>query len=548
MQSPDFPQLPLASRLFAATAGTTGPAFFAAMARSLAENLGTRWAFLGELVGPGRMRSLAGFGDGKPMPVFEYDLAGTPCEEVLSMRACAYPRDVADLFPGDAMLGDMGIASYFGIPVPGSDGKSLGILVALHDAPKFDCEDHATLLELFALRVGAELERVRMQTQLLHTQKLESLGLLAGGIAHDFNNLLVGIVGNVELALAKAVDAEQHTLLRSALGASHSAADLTRQLLIYAGRTERHTEVLALEPLVRETVQMLAHLLGKRSNLTVQASADLPPVAGDPAQLRQIVMNLVTNANEALQGQTGRVDVSITLATAHSPQFAACRIRAADFAPGAPHLALRVADTGIGMSPETLARVFDPFFTTKPTGRGLGMAAMLGILHTHHGAIAIDTEPGCGTAVTVFLPASDAPCSQAQTAAPSANRKRFQGERILVVDDDPMVMATIVRVLTGFGCAVVEATLGEAAVRLLADPAQTFAAAIIDQSMPAMSGSEVVLTVRSRGVRTPILLTTGRASDAQIATLPADAITGVLHKPWTVDQLATALASTLQRH
>ena len=254
-------------------------------------------------------------------------------------------------------------------------------------------------------RKSAENKRLQLERQMQETQKLESLGVLAGGIAHDFNNLLTVILGNASLALDElpptsaagdSLKAIEHTALR--------AAELCRQMLAYSGKGRFVIESIPLGALIRDMVSLLKASISKKAMLHLNLAESLPPLRGDPSQIRQIVMNLVINASEALGDHAG----TITLATGlldESPEPLAGVHFGEPLAQG-PYVWLEVSDTGCGMDPETRRRIFEPFFTTKFTGRGLGLSAVLGIVRGHQGALKVQSEPGKGTTFKVLFPAA----------------------------------------------------------------------------------------------------------------------------------------------
>src|SRR5215831_5148079 len=248
-------------------------------------------------------------------------------------------------------------------------------------------------------------ERRHLEEQLRHAQKLESLGILAGGVAHDFNNLLTGILGNASLAMdSVSPHSEVRAMLQGIIKSAERAADLTRQLLAYAGKGKFVIDKIDVSALVRDISELLRSSVPRSVELDLHLSNDLPYVEGDPTQIQQLVMNLILNAVEATGERKGAVRVftrfrHVTLRDVTS------RYRPDAPQPGA-YVEIEVSDTGCGMSPEVEAQIFDPFFTTKFTGRGLGLAAALGIVRGHKGAIRVDTRPGAGSTFSVLLPAA----------------------------------------------------------------------------------------------------------------------------------------------
>ncbi|MES1167797.1 MAG: ATP-binding protein, partial [Oleiharenicola lentus] len=246
-------------------------------------------------------------------------------------------------------------------------------------------------------RKAGEEQKLQLERRLLESQKLESLGVLAGGIAHDFNNILTAILGNASLVnLELPADHLVRPQLRQIEQAARRASDLCAQMLAYAGKTAFITTPVSLSTLVRETTALLEVTVGRRARLELQVTPDLPAVLGDATQLRQIVMNLVINAADAIGERTGGIIVIQTSVHDLTAEYLAGAVQSPSLAAGR-YVGLQVSDNGSGMNPEVLARIFEPFFTTKFSGRGLGLAAAVGIVQSHHGALFVESTPGQGT-------------------------------------------------------------------------------------------------------------------------------------------------------
>jgi two-component system, cell cycle sensor histidine kinase and response regulator CckA len=394
--------------------------------------------------------------------------------------------------------------------------------------------------------VEAAEARARLESQVHHAQKLESLGLLAGGIAHDFNNLLVGVLSNASLAL---LDLDDHAPARQVVleieRTAQRAADLTRQLLAYSGKGRFVVEPLQLSALAAEMAQLLRTVVSKDAALELELDDALPLMLGDSTQLRQVIMNLTTNASDALQGRHGRIVVrtrrhdGVQLA-ADALHFGTDATREADA------VCLEVVDTGIGMTRETAERIFDPFFSTKFTGRGLGLAATLGIVRGHQGAISVESAPGRGTRFVLRFPVTAALGAAASPAiAPAPDRHRG---RVLVVDDDSVVRGVATALLTRRGFEVVSADCGQAALdRLSATPVDV-RFVLLDLTMPGLTGIEVLQQLRAheRAVArppVPVFLMSGY-SEQEVTSGAGDvAIAGFLQKPFTIADVDTLLAT-----
>jgi PAS domain S-box-containing protein len=374
-------------------------------------------------------------------------------------------------------------------------------------------------------------ERKRFEDKLRQTQKLESLGVLAGGIAHDFNNLLVTILGNASFAKSIAgSDPRLGPLLEQIELGAQRAAELTRQMLDYSGEGKLKVERLDLAGAVREMAKLLAALIPKQVELHYQFQEGLPVVEVDATQIRQVLMNLITNAAESMGDRAGRVVIALEqrfLPEAELDAYEHHSLKAGNF------VVLSVKDMGSGMSEETRRKVFDPFFTTKFQGRGLGMAAVLGIVRGHNGAIRIDSQEGEGTEVRVLLPAREA-----ISVAPTA------GERgtVLIVDDDQGVLAIVRRVLSASGYRVLTAANGVEGVACFEQHRSEIRLVLMDMTMPQMNGLDALQQIRKLDSGVPILLSSGYGASAAVHS---SEFSGVLMKPYSFAELLSAVEENL---
>jgi PAS domain S-box-containing protein len=391
----------------------------------------------------------------------------------------------------------------------------------------------------------AEAERRRLELQMQHAQKLESLGVLAGGIAHDFNNLLVGMLGNASLAL---MDVPPGLPARRAIEdierAAQRAAELTRQLLAYSGKGRFVIEPVDLSRLVEDMTSLLRAALSKKAELSLDLRRALPSVEADATQLRQVVMNLLVNASDAIGDEPGTIAIRTGVQRVDA-LYRATLLDGAQLLDG-DHVFVDVADTGTGMDEATLARIFDPFFTTKFTGRGLGLAATLGIVRGHKGAIKVYSEPGRGSTFRVLLPAgAGAPVSDADRPA----FEGWQGEgTVLVVDDEPAVRAVTRSLLERRGFRVVEAADGEEGVqRFLAAP-DAFRLVLLDLTMPKLDGEETFRRMRQLAPGVKVLLMSGYNQQNVTSQFVGKGLAGFLQKPFRAAELYAAVARVLVPH
>ena len=383
--------------------------------------------------------------------------------------------------------------------------------------------------------------RKQVEEKLLQAQKLESLGILAGGIAHDFNNLLTGILGNASL-LADELHAhpEARRLAQSAIEAAQQAAHLTRQMLAYSGRSRFVTERINCSQQVRAITSLLAASIPKNVVLQQELADGLPAIEADAGQLQQLIMNLVINGAEAVGAVPGSVTVS-TRVEQVSEEFLARATFVGDVSPGA-YVLFEVRDTGCGMDDATVARIFDPFFTTKFTGRGLGLAAVLGIVRGHKGAINVRSRPGGGTTFQVLFPAAR---GEAHAPTPSTAEPAAVGRgTILVVDGEEIVRCTAKFALERYGYRVLLASDGREALETFARRSGDVSLVLLDITMPSMDGEATFRELRKIRPDAAVLGSSGY-SEAEALARFGDGLSGFIQKPYTAERLAQKVQSCL---
>jgi signal transduction histidine kinase len=390
--------------------------------------------------------------------------------------------------------------------------------------------------------------RLRLERKLLEAQKLESLGLLAGGIAHDFNNLLAGIGGNAALCRMKLIPSSPlHEHLHKIQTTCHRAAELCKQMLAYAGKGKFQVVPLDLSALVSETTRLLHTTANKKAEIKLELTPELPAVLADPSQLQQIVMNLVSNAADAIGNCPGEIRLKTGTMWAGRSDFAS-----AVHAPNLPegdYVWLEVEDNGCGMPAEILARIFDPFFTTKVASRGVGLAAVLGIVRGHHGALLVESSPGKGSVFRLLFPASACTVQEPQVRdgamAPQPTKWRGSG-KVLVVDDEEVVRKVLAALLQEFGFDPVEAPDGRAALSLCAAGKETFRLVLLDLTMPLMDGSETLTALRRIYPGLPVVFMSGYSEQEASVRVGDDTRSVFLQKPFLPNQLKQKLWSILQ--
>jgi PAS domain S-box-containing protein len=388
-------------------------------------------------------------------------------------------------------------------------------------------------------RRRAEARERELERGVQQAQKLESLGVLAGGMAHDFNNLLVAILGNTELALDELpADAPVRESLEQIQLAAKRAADLTQQMLAYSGRGRFAIERVDLNRVVADTTRLLASSVSRRIALETSLAAELPLVDGDPTQLGQVVMNLVLNAAEAIGEAEGRIHVTTETRSVTREQLAASLA-----APGVSEgrfVALRVADDGPGMDPGIRGRIFEPFFTTKFAGRGLGLAASLGIVRAHRGALRVDSRPGAGSTFEAWLPIASG-AAAVDAAEPAALEAKPRSGVVLVADDEDMVRSLAQRILEGAGYAVIVARDGREALERFAERPQEIVCVLLDSTMPGLGGVEACREIRRLDPDARVLLTSGWGEEEMSRRVSAEGLAGFVRKPYARSELLAAV-------
>jgi PAS domain S-box-containing protein len=374
-----------------------------------------------------------------------------------------------------------------------------------------------------------------------HAQKLESLGVLAGGIAHDFNNLLTAILGSASLIMD---DLPQGSPLRpyadNVISASERASQLTRQMLAYSGRGHFIVEPLDLVVQVREIVHLLEASVTSKVELVLDLQSSGVLIEADPSQIQQLVMNLVINGAEAMESNGGRVVVSTRIQELDA-QFVMDNLAGDEVEPGT-FVLLEVQDAGQGMDQSTIARIFDPFFTTKFTGRGLGLAAVLGIVRGHRGAIKVYSNPGKGTSFKVYLPVIKGQL----TAKPPSLLMDYRGSAtVLIVDDEESVQRLGSATLERYGYRVLLASDGKQALDVFRAAATEISLVLLDMTMPLMSGEETLNQLKKLRPSLRVIASSGY-SEVEALRHFGTGITSFLQKPYRAADLAEKVKLALQ--
>jgi PAS domain S-box-containing protein len=471
-------------------------------------------------------------------PILRPDGTLMPDEEMACRRALVEQRLVRDV--------EMGIQR--------PEGEITWVSATATPLPVAGYGAVATFMDVTA-RKRDEQERLDLERQLLHSQKMESLGVLAGGVAHDFNNLLAAILGNLDLALLDLDEVSPvRPLVADAMQATRRAADLTRQMLAYSGKGRFIVSALDLSDLVRENAHILRTAIARTATLALNLAPSVPPIAADAGQIQQVVMNLITNASEALQEAPGTVSLSTGMADCDARELAHSLIEEKP-APGR-YVWLEVADSGCGMDAETRSRIFEPFFSTKAAGRGLGMAAILGIVRGHRGAIMIDSSPGQGTRVRVMFPAADiavmpdwAASSQGELPSPASGPAdpSIRLGTILVVDDEEMILRLSRQLVNRLGYDVLTAADGEEALRVFQHHGERIVCVLLDLTIPKLDGISTLAELRRLRPGIPVILCSGYSEQTAARRLSQAEPSGFIQKPYRLGDLQAELERVLSR-
>ncbi|MFT3922759.1 MAG: response regulator [Myxococcales bacterium] len=436
----------------------------------------------------------------------------------------------------------------FELPLLHADGRNVWTRIeasALNDERGPAWGFLLTVVDIGELKQG-ERERELVQARTLEAQKHDSLGILAGGIAHDFNNLLAVIIGQIEIVTADSrFDSRASNALASAISAAQRAAGLTRQLLDYAGRSQLQERAIMLDERARELLRNTRDSLP--SNVRIELAVDAPldlTLRGDPDRIQQSLSHLVTNAVESYNGNPGTVFIHVgrkhfapgLVDDAHPPE----PIKGGDY------VFVEVRDQGFGMSPATLARVFEPFFTTKTSGRGLGLAACMGVAKSHGGFLTAQSELYRGSTFRMYLPFAQV---RQETVMHMADASAERGKlplKVLVVDDEPMIRTFARSMLEMEGYHVEDAASGAEALEILRSRLPEIGGVLLDLSMPGMDGSVVLSTLRTFAPDLPVVIQTGYSAEATAQRMAQWRVRGVLQKPYRANQLLESISSMFQ--
>jgi len=441
------------------------------------------------------------------------------------------------------LLGRQGFFRDVEVKGRARDGRMLSLLISGEPIELDDVPCVVTFLRDLTEQQLAEKARLELERRALQAQKLEALGTLAGGIAHDFNNILGAIVAYAELMR---LDAEDPAQVRNHVvelqRAGNRAKELIQQILSFGRQQKQERRPIRIELAIREAVKLLRSTLPTTIQIDVQIAGEPPIVLADLTQIHQVLLNLGTNAAHAMSGKNGQLTIRLDAVEVD-----------AELAERRPGLQLRkyarlsVADTGSGMSPETLKRIYEPFFTTKGPGEGtgLGLAVIHGIVQEHEGLIAVDSEPGKGTRFELFFPEHSV--DLADERQPSAELLRGNGESVLFVDDEVVLCSSVARLLERLGYRVTVCSKPSDAVNLLRQSPAAFDVVLTDLTMPQLTGLDVAREVHDIDPHKPVLVMTGFSGSFSSDSLRSLGIYDLVAKPLSAQALSAAVAAALGR-
>ena len=427
------------------------------------------------------------------------------------------------------------------------DGSEFPVEIGLNPVRSGEgTEIIVTVIDISSRR-KLEHERYEFESKIQHTQKLESLGVLAGGIAHDFNNILTGVLGNAELALMNLPkNSVASRYIEHILEASHRAAELCNQMLAYSGKNKFIQKPFSLNEIIESTSELVQASVSKRAIMKFSLTEDLPSIVGDPTQIRQVIMNLVINASEAITQKNGLITIATGLMDYNPVSFFGFTPYDSDV-PAGRYIYMTVSDNGQGIDPAVMQKIFEPFFTTKFTGRGLGLAAVLGIMRGHGGTIRIYSELGKGTTFRILFPYEHTEAELEQEGAVDLVFHFAKTGNVLIIDDEKGVHQVIGDTLKRGGFSILSAFDGREGLRIIETSNNDIVLVILDLTMPFMNGDEVYRKLREIDTKVPVIITSGYSEDEICSQFVGRGIDGFLHKPVSPSMLLTLVREVLEK-
>ncbi|MFZ5775563.1 MAG: response regulator [Thermodesulfobacteriota bacterium] len=528
--------------------GTTGDECFDRILEGLRDLLDADCGVLGVLEG-GQVHTLSCYIGGEKRPNTSFPLVeNSPCGLVVAKGYQCFPKDVGSYFPDHRMLAEFRAEGYAGIPLRNTRQQVVGTLCVTSSKPMRPPSRLREIMEIVAAKAASEIERRRadeerrqLEAQLRQSQKMEAIGALAGGIAHDFNNILAAILGYTELAKEELEAREDcrdaSSYLGEVLQASLRAKGLVQQILAFSRKEELQRKKINPRLVVEEALKLLRATLPTTVAINHEFAEDCWPVLADHNQLHQVLLNLCTNANHAMEENGGTLTVRLDNTVLSTEAARKLGLMAGEY------LRLQVADTGKGMARQVMERIFDPYFTTKEQGKGAGMGLSVvhGIVKSHNGAIDVQSQEGKGSTFSVYLPrAAGKPVEQADpaTGCPEAGKGN---ERLMVVDDESAIVQFEKIALEQMGYRISVFTDPEEALRVFSCAPTAFDLVITDQTMPKLPGSELCKALLAIRPDIPIILCSGYSSQVSEGDAARLGARRYLMKPVSVKVLAGSI-------
>lgn len=469
-------------------------------------------------------------------------LVGTNCTKWFPDEAGDYYKDDQEVM--STRIPRLGITEKFQVE---GDTKHW---ISTDKFPHFDDDGNVDGILVFIRDVTAESkaeqERLELEAQIRHAQKLEGIGVLAMGVAHDFNNHLMSIVGNTDLALNLIEEhSDAKVFLDNIIKSATLASDVCNQLLTYAGKQKANLSACYLSDIILEVEDLLRVSTSKKTKLILELTQQLPAVNVDASQIKQILMNLVTNASDAIDNRSGEIYLSTGILYCDEIELSRS-ITSDTLVPGV-YCFVRVRDTGSGMSKSVLDQIFQPFYTTKNYGRGLGLATVLGTLRTHKGAINVSSEVSVGSTIELLFPTSEK-MPENQQSINRLSMKPQQGTLVLVVDDDESVRCLLEAILGNAGYSVITAADGQMAIDIFDKSCEDINAVVLDFGMPGLNGAEVFTLMNQRKPGIPILFSSGNTDQIFLKDFMPEMPITCIKKPYRSSDLLDKLGKLLQGH
>lgn len=532
--------------LVESTVGHIDQDFFDNLVNKLGQMLGCKCTIVSMITGPSSLKTLAMKLDDKTIESYSYELAGTPCNETIQKGFCYYPENLCHFFPGDFELIKIKAVGYVGTPIIGSSGETIGVLCAISRSRLELPPNTESTMSILAARTAAEIERIeneressQLALKLQQTQKMEAIGTLAGGIAHDFNNILSIILGYTEMAMNdRSPDSSYSQNLENVLQAGNRAKDLVHQILAFSRQAQVEKAPLKPQTVLKEALKMLRSSLPTTIEIQEDISKNCGSINADSTQFHQIIMNLCTNAFQAMEKTGGILKLSLKTADTIPEELLEDTCNT-----DTTYIELSCSDTGEGISPQALNKIFEPFFTTKEKGKGTGMglAITYGIVKESGGIITVDSQPDKGTTFRIFLPQINQPAhtTSPETAAINGN------ERILFVDDEKALADVGKYILEDLGYNVTCKQGSFEALEAFRNQPDAFDLVITDQTMPSMTGLELSQTILQIRPDMPIILCTGYSSLVDEKLAKAEGIKEFALKPITINTIGRLIRNVL---